>query len=337
MAEERVINPKEKEEEKIFDLTLRPRKLAEFVGQEAIKNNLKIFIEAARQRGEALEHVMFYGAPGLGKTTLSHIIAQEMGVDIKVTSGPAIERAGDLAAILTKLGPGDVLFVDEIHRLPASVEEILYPAMEDFQLDLITGTGPGARSFRFKLNPFTLVGATTRAGMLTAPLRDRFGVVHRLNFYSVEELSIIVKRSAGILGAPVDEEGAFEIARRSRGTPRIANRLLRRLRDFADVKGEGIIDRKIAGMGLRRLEVDEHGFDEVDRRILKTIIENHGGGPVGLGTLAAAISEDRDTIEDVYEPYLLQMGFLERTPRGRCVTGKAYALFGLIVPDRKLF
>lgn len=335
--EEKIHDPEQVNDESSFEQVLRPATLADYVGQERIKDNLAIYIEAAKRRQEALDHCLFYGPPGLGKTTLGMIIANELGVHIKTTSGPVIEKAGDLAAILTKLGPGDVLFVDEIHRLPASVEEILYPAMEDFQLDLITGTGPGARSFRFKLNPFTLVGATTRAGMLTAPLRDRFGVVHRLNFYTVEELSIIVKRSAGILGAPVDEEGAFEIARRSRGTPRIANRLLRRLRDFADVKGDGIIDRKIAGMGLSRLEVDEHGFDEVDRRILRTIIENHGGGPVGLGTLAAAISEDRDTIEDVYEPYLLQMGFLERTPRGRCVTGKAYALFGLIVPDRKLF
>lgn len=324
-------------DESAFEQSLRPSILADYVGQERIKENLAVYIEAARRRGEALDHCLFYGPPGLGKTTLAMIIANELDVHIKTTAGPVIEKAGDLAAILTKLAPGDVLFVDEIHRLPASVEEILYPAMEDFQLDLVTGTGPGARSFRFKLNPFTLVGATTRAGMLTAPLRDRFGVVHRLNFYTVEELSIIVKRSAGILNVPIDEEGTFEIARRSRGTPRIANRLLRRLRDFADVKGDGVIDRKIAGMGLGRLEVDEHGFDEVDRTILRTIIENYGGGPVGLGTLSAAISEDRDTIEDVYEPYLLQMGFLERTPRGRCVTGKAYTLFGLSAPDRKLF
>jgi len=335
--EEMIHDPEQFSDESSFEQVLRPATLADYVGQERIKENLSVYIEAAKLRQEALDHCLFYGPPGLGKTTLGMIIANELGVHIKTTSGPVIEKAGDLAAILTKLAPGDVLFVDEIHRLPASVEEILYPAMEDFQLDLITGTGPGARSFRFKLNPFTLVGATTRAGMLTAPLRDRFGVVHRLNFYTVEELAIIVKRSASILGAPIDEEGAFEIARRSRGTPRIANRLLRRLRDFADVKGDGVINRKIASMGLGRLEVDEHGFDEVDRRILKTIIENHGGGPVGLGTLSAAISEDRDTIEDVYEPYLLQMGFLERTPRGRCVTGKAYALFGLIVPDRKLF
>ena len=324
-------------DESAFEQSLRPAVLADYVGQERIKENLAIYIEAARRRGEALDHCLFYGPPGLGKTTLAMIIANELNVHIKTTSGPVIDKAGDLAAILTKLAPGDVLFVDEIHRLPASVEEILYPAMEDFQLDLVTGTGPGARSFRCKLNPFTLVGATTRAGMLTAPLRDRFGVVHRLNFYTVDELTVIVKRSAGILDVPIDAEGAFEIARRSRGTPRIANRLLRRLRDFADVKGEGVIDRKIAAMGLERLEVDEHGFDEVDRRILKTIIENYGGGPVGLGTLSAAISEDRDTIEDVYEPYLLQMGFLERTPRGRCVTGKAYTLFGFSVPDRNLF
>lgn len=325
------------QEELAFEQTLRPTTFQEYVGQERVKDNLAVFVEAAKKRGEPLDHCLFYGPPGLGKTTLAMVIANELKVSIKTTSGPVIEKAGDLAAILTKLGTGDVLFIDEIHRLPSAVEEILYPAMEDFELDLITGSGPGARSFRFKLNPFTLVGATTRAGMLTAPLRDRFGVVHRLNFYTEDELSLIIKRSAGILGAPIEPEGAFEIARRSRGTPRIANRLLRRLRDFADVKGQGVIDHDIAKLGLSRLDVDEQGFDEVDRRLMMTIIKNYGGGPVGLGTLSAAISEDRDTIEDVYEPYLLQIGFLERTPRGRCVTAKAYEFFGFSAPERTFF
>jgi len=307
------------------------------VGQSRIKENLSIFIEAARNRGEPLDHCLFYGPPGLGKTTLAMIIAREMDTKIKTTSGPVIEKAGDLAAILTKIGPGEVLFIDEIHRLPSTVEEILYPAMEDFQLDLVTGTGPGARSYRFKLNPFTLVGATTRAGMLTAPLRDRFGVVHRLNFYTPEELASIVSRSAGILQVGIEPDAALEVARRSRGTPRIANRLLRRLRDFADVKGDGSITMEIAEHGLGRMDVDAKGLDDVDRRLLTTIIENFSGGPVGLSTLAAAISEDRETIEDVVEPYLLQAGFLERTPRGRCVTDRAYRFFGLTSPERKLF
>lgn len=316
-------------EEKKLEQTLRPPKLIDYVGQTKVKNNLKLFVEAALNRGEPLDHCLFYGPPGLGKTTLAIIIGNELGVKIVTTSGPVIEKAGDLAAILTKLGEGDVLFIDEIHRLPSSVEEILYPAMEDFQLDIVTGTGPGARSYRFKLNPFTLVGATTRAGMLTAPLRDRFGIVHRLNFYTTEELGAIVKRSAGILNAKIEDQGAFEIARRSRGTPRIANRLLRRARDVAEVKGTGVITEEIAKHCLNMLEVDEQGFDEVDRRLLKTIINNYNGGPVGLSTLAAAISEDKNTIEDVYEPYLLQIGFLDRTPRGRCATEKAYRFFGL--------
>ena len=307
------------------------------MGQSRIKENLSIFIEAARNRGEPLDHCLFYGPPGLGKTTLAMIIAREMDTKIKTTSGPVIEKAGDLAAILTKIGPGEVLFIDEIHRLPSTVEEILYPAMEDFQLDLVTGTGPGARSYRFKLNPFTLVGATTRAGMLTAPLRDRFGVVHRLNFYTPEELASIVSRSAGILQVGIEPDASLEVARRSRGTPRIANRLLRRLRDFADVKGDGSITMEIAEHGLGRMDVDAKGLDDVDRRLLTTIIENFSGGPVGLSTLAAAISEDRETIEDVVEPYLLQAGFLERTPRGRCVTDRAYRFFGLTSPERKLF
>jgi len=316
-------------EEKKLEQSLRPPKLTDYVGQSKVKENLNVFIQAALNRGEPLDHCLFYGPPGLGKTTLAIIIGNELDVKVVTTSGPVIEKAGDLAAILTKLGEGDVLFIDEIHRLPSSVEEILYPAMEDFQLDIITGTGPGARSYRFKLNPFTLVGATTRAGMLTAPLRDRFGIVHRLNFYTKEELSLIVQRSAGILKVHIDKAGAFEIARRSRGTPRIANRLLRRARDVAEVKGTGVITEEIAKNCLNMLEVDEQGFDEVDRRLLKTIIDNYNGGPVGLSTLAAAISEDKNTIEDVYEPYLLQIGFLDRTPRGRCVTEKAYRFFGL--------
>ena len=324
-------------EEQGFEQTLRPERLTDYTGQERIKENLAVFIEAARNRGEPLDHCLFYGPPGLGKTTLAMIIAREMDTRIKTTSGPVIEKAGDLAAILTKLAPGEVLFIDEIHRLPSTVEEILYPAMEDFQLDLVTGTGPGARSYRFKLSPFTLVGATTRAGMLTAPLRDRFGVVHRLNFYTPDELASIVIRSAGILNVGIDPEAALEVARRSRGTPRIANRLLRRLRDFAEVKGDGVLTMDIARHGLEKMDVDAKGLDDVDRRLLTTIIENFSGGPVGLNTLAAAISEDRETIEDVVEPYLLQAGFLERTPRGRCVTDRAYRFFGLSMPDRKLF
>jgi len=316
-------------EEKKLEQSLRPPKLEDYVGQEKVKENLQVFIKAALNRGEPLDHCLFYGPPGLGKTTLAIIIANELGVKVVTTSGPVIEKAGDLAAILTKLTEGDVLFIDEIHRLPSSVEEILYPAMEDFQLDIVTGTGPGARSYRFKLNPFTLVGATTRAGMLTAPLRDRFGIVHRLNFYTNDELAQIVMRSAKILNVTIDSDGAFEIARRSRGTPRIANRLLKRARDVAEVKGQGVITKEIAKHCLDMLEVDEQGFDEVDRRLLRTIIDNYNGGPVGLSTLAAAISEDKNTIEDVYEPYLLQIGFLDRTPRGRCVTEKAYRFFGL--------
>ncbi|MCL2843680.1 MAG: Holliday junction branch migration DNA helicase RuvB [Oscillospiraceae bacterium] len=309
--------------------SLRPRSLSEYIGQEKAKENLTIFIEAARGRGEPLDHVLLHGPPGLGKTTLAAIIAHEMGVNLRITSGPTIEKAGDLAALLTNLGENDILFVDEIHRLNRSVEEILYPAMEDYALDIIIGKGPSANSIRLDLPRFTLVGATTRSGQLSAPLRDRFGVMLRLELYSTEELCKIVTRSAGILDVPTEPDGAMEIASRSRGTPRIANRMLRRVRDFAQVKADGIITRKVADNALTSLEVDHLGLDSLDRRMLKSIIEHYGGGPVGLETLAATVGEESITLEDVYEPYLLQNGFLSRTPRGRCVTPKAYKHLGL--------
>ena len=304
--------------------SLRPKTLAEYIGQEKAKENLSIFIQAARKRQESLDHVLLHGPPGLGKTTLAGIIAQEMGVNIRITSGPAIEKPGDLAALLTNLNEGDILFVDEIHRLNRSVEEILYPAMEDYALDIIVGKGPSANSIRLDLPHFTLIGATTRAGQLSAPLRDRFGVTLRLELYTPEELSKIVTRSAGILNCDIVPEGAYEIARRSRGTPRIANRMLRRVRDFAEVKADGTITDTVADQALQALEIDHLGLDPVDRRMLRAIIENYGGGPVGLETLAATIGEESVTLEDVYEPYLMQLGFLTRTPRGRCVTKKAY-------------
>jgi holliday junction DNA helicase RuvB len=307
-----------------FEASLRPRTLKEYIGQIKAKDNLQVFIEAARARQETLDHVLFFGPPGLGKTTLANIIASEMGVSIKSTSGPVIEKPGDLAAILTNLEEGDVLFIDEIHRLSPVVEEILYPAMEDYQLDIIIGQGPSARTIKLDIPRFTLVGATTRAGLLSSPLRDRFGVICRLEFYTAEDLATIVRRSAGILGVPVAENGELEIARRSRGTPRIANRLLRRVRDFAEVKGDGIITRELADMALIRLEVDACGLDQMDRLILLTIIDKFGGGPVGVETLAAAVGEEKDTIEDVIEPYLLQQGYLNRTPRGRTATDLAY-------------
>ena len=306
------------------ETSLRPRTLAEYIGQEKAKQNLSIFIEAARRRTESLDHVLLHGPPGLGKTTLAGIIAQEMGVNIRITSGPAIEKPGDLAALLTNLNENDLLVVDEIHRLNRSVEEILYPAMEDYAIDIIIGKGPSANSIRLDLPRFTLIGATTRAGSLSAPLRDRFGVTLRLELYTPEELATIVKRSAGILNVEIEPEGAMEIARRSRGTPRIANRMLRRVRDFAQVVADGVITRQVADQALLALEVDHLGLDQVDRRMLRAIIENYGGGPVGLDTLAATIGEESVTLEDVYEPYLMQIGFLTRTPRGRCVTQRAY-------------
>ena len=328
-----MISPDAAEEEQSLDLNLRPKNLDDFVGQEKLKENLKIFITAAKQRKEPLDHVLFCGPPGLGKTTLAHIISSELQVSIKGTSGPMLERPGDLAAILTNLSEMDILFIDEIHRLPRIVEEVLYPAMEDFQLDIIIGQGPNARTLKLNLPKFTLIGATTRTGLLTSPLRDRFGVVNRLGFYAPEELKLIVKRSAGIMNVAIEDNAALEIARRSRGTPRIANRLLKRIRDFAQVLGDGKIGLDIAKSSLLSLEVDNKGLDDMDRKLLLTLIEKFNGGPAGIETIAASLREDKETIEDVYEPYLLQEGLLERTPRGRVATRNAFVHLGKDIPS----
>ncbi len=327
-----MVTPLDSPEDRVIDASLRPKTLDEYIGQPVMRERLEIFLEAARRRKDALDHVLIFGPPGLGKTTLAHVIAHEMGVTIRQTSGPVLERAGDLAALLTNLKPGDILFIDEIHRLSPMVEEVLYPALEDFQIDIMIGEGPAARSIKLDLPRFTLVGATTRAGLLTSPLRDRFGIVERLEFYSPEELAQIVNRSAGILDIGIDDDGATGIASRSRGTPRVANRLLRRVRDFAEVKGDGFINRSVSDDAMKLLRVDNCGFDTMDRRLLKLIIDNFDGGPVGVESMAASLSEERGTVEDVLEPYLIQQGYIMRTSRGRMATSKAYRHFGLKKP-----
>jgi holliday junction DNA helicase RuvB len=334
MTDPRLTNASRVDDDAQYETGLRPRSLADYIGQERVRENLQVSIAATRQREEALDHVLLYGPPGLGKTTLAYVIGNELGVPVRSTSGPVLERPGDLAAILTNLKARDVLFIDEVHRMSPTIEEILYPAMEDFELDIMIGQGPGARSVKVPLQPFTLIGATTRAGLLTSPLRARFGIVHRLDFYAEPDLTTIVRRSAGILGVEIAPDAAGEIARRSRGTPRIANRLLRRIRDFAEVRADGRISAAVCHDALQLLEVDAHGFDESDRRLLRTIIDKFSGGPVGLNSLSAAIGEEKDAIEDIYEPYLIQIGFLDRTPRGRVATARAYEYFGLMAPGK---
>jgi Holliday junction DNA helicase RuvB len=330
-----LLSPVARTEEQSFELSLRPQHLQQYIGQAKVKENIEISIRAATRRKEALDHVLLYGPPGLGKTTLATVIANEMSVNIRTTSGPVIEKRGDLAALLTNLKKNDILFIDEIHRLHPAIEEILYPAMEDFYIDIMIGEGPGARSIKMPLQHFTLIGATTRAGLITAPLRGRFGIIHRLEFYSHEELSVIVRQSAALLGVEIDDQGANEIASRCRGTPRIANRLLRRVRDYAEVKADGRITRPTAMAALAMMDVDTYGFDEIDRKLMLTILEKYNGGPVGIGALSAAISEDEDSIEDIYEPYLIQIGFLDRTPRGRMATRKAFEHFRILPPSNQ--
>jgi holliday junction DNA helicase RuvB len=334
VTDDRIVTAARVDEDAQYEAGLRPRVLDDYIGQDRVRENLQVSIAAARQRTEALDHVLLYGPPGLGKTTLAYVIGNELGVPVRATSGPVLEKPGDLAAILTNLAEHEVLFIDEIHRMSPAIEEILYPALEDYELDIVIGQGPGARSVKVPLQKFTLIGATTRAGLLTSPLRARFGIVHRLEFYTSVDLEEIVRRSARILAVPIEPAAAAEIARRARGTPRVANRLLRRVRDYAQVRADGAISLDVAHRALKMLEVDEHGFDEIDRKLLRTIIDKFGGGPVGVNTIAAAISEEKDAIEDIYEPYLIQVGFLDRTPRGRVATPRAYGYFGLDAPGR---
>src|SRR4051794_104321 len=334
MPDDRLVTAARVDDDVQYEAGLRPRTLDDYIGQERVRENLHVSITAAKQRGEALDHVLLYGPPGLGKTTLAYVIANELGVEVRATAGPIIEKAGDLAAMLTNLKSRDVMFIDEVHRMSPTLEETLYPAMEDYEIDIMIGQGPGARSVKLGLQPFTLVGATTRTGLLSAPLRARFGIVHRLDYYTEADIDEIVRRSARILGAPIDDDAATEVAKRARGTPRVANRLLRRIRDFAQVRADGRISLDVARRALQLLEVDERGFDEVDRRLLRTIIDKFGGGPVGVASLAAAMSEERDAIEEIYEPFLIQHGFLDRTPRGRVATARAYEYFGLASPGK---